>query len=85
MFICAILTAIGVISNPRKRDSYNLSSSIDQGYESYGDNEMRARIAETSDKADLYHAQLDWCNPGCQYGKNPFGPLNEDGQDDKEK
>ena len=42
------------------------------GYVSYGDDEVRARIAEEGDLE--YCVDKDWANPGCQSMK-PRGPM----------
>lgn len=41
-------------------------AGVDPSYLSYGDNEVRARIAEGENLDDAYKADRDWANPGCQ-------------------
>ena len=53
-------------------DPYNFAQDFKAGtYELNGDQEIRARAAESN---AMYHIELDWANPGCQYSKEPYGP-----------
>lgn len=62
-----------ILSDMFNGDTYNFASyfRVGSGYEVYGDEEIRVRSIEAS---SVYHDDLDWANPGCQYGKNPYGP-----------
>ena len=56
-----------ILTNEQDTDTYRLNSLFDgDPYGSYGDNEIRARLAERQDLESAYHAEHDWCNPGCQ-------------------
>ena len=64
---------LGILSDAENSDTYNFASFFDPGeYDGYGDQEIRARAAEPT---ALYHAALDWSNPGCQYSDKPYGPV----------
>lgn len=43
------------------------------GYDKYGDNEVRCRECEMILSIPIF-PKRDWANPGCQYGKEPYGP-----------
>ena len=65
----------GIETNPEVQDTFNLSGLIDISYESYGDNEVRARIAESEELC--YDEGNDWANPGCQ-SKIVRGPMKDE-------
>ncbi|MGN1046234.1 MAG: hypothetical protein ACI4QG_03980, partial [Candidatus Cryptobacteroides sp.] len=55
----------GVVTDPNCPDTFDMWR-ISSQYESYGDNEVRARIAEEEGIQGAYSIENDWCNPGCQ-------------------
>lgn len=55
----------GIVTEVGCTDTYNMAG-VDPSYLSYGDNEVRARIAEGENLDDAYKADRDWANPGCQ-------------------
>lgn len=65
---------LGVYSDVMKRDTFNLQSVFpESGYAECGDEEVRCRLKELEDLTDMFHVELDWCNPGCQHAE-PHGP-----------
>lgn len=56
----------GVASDPADPDTYQMAL-ISAVYARYGDNEVRARLAETNDLENSYFPQKDWSVPGSQY------------------
>ena len=55
----------GIVTDPKWPDTFGMRR-ISSQYEPYGDNEVRARIAEGEGLQDSYVRENDWCNPGCQ-------------------
>ena len=62
-----------IYSDVEAQDTYGFADGFDagSGYETYGDEEIRMRAIEPT---AIYHANLDWSNPGCQYSNRPYGP-----------
>ena len=63
---------VDILSDTGDCDTYNFARYFKAGtYELYGDEEIRARALEAH---AVYHVELDWANPGCQYSNEPYGP-----------
>ncbi|MDO5318678.1 MAG: hypothetical protein Q4G65_08640 [bacterium] len=68
----------GIVSNEKAADTYMINRILGvDSYVSYGDNEIRARLAEKENIESDCHANLDWCNPGCQ-SKVRRGPMTDE-------
>ena len=63
----------GVETSPRNKDTFDIAGRFGESYSAYGDDELRARLAERNISRANYHPELDWCNPGCQTA-TPYGP-----------
>ena len=61
----------GIMTSPNNPDTYHIRFRWSQ-YALSGDQELRARRAET-DKTITLHPERDWANPGSQHA-NQFGP-----------
>lgn len=60
-------------TDPTDPDTFHLRDLDDeQTYKDYGDNEIRCRIRETTNRLPIFPSK-DWANPGCQH-KNQHGP-----------
>ena len=66
----------GVVTDVNRSDTFDMWR-ISPSYESYGDNEVRARIAEADGLEAAYFIHKDWCNPGCN-SKVKRGPLSDE-------
>ena len=62
----------GILSDTEDCDTYDFAQYFKDGtYGGCGDQEIRARAVEPT---AVYHVELDWSNPGCQYSDVPYGP-----------
>lgn len=58
--------------------AYSLAEkfSSSSGYEKYGDEEIRCRMAEQVSLESMYNVERDWSDPGCQH-QDPYGPYKD--------